>query len=158
MAQQRPVHQEHSSTHTASRVLDAPSAAWESRLEIIIAVALGLAAIVTAGAVFLNEHQEHQAEVDFHASTHDLVLATGVGVRTPAGRALELRSERVESSAEDHQDRASTYTLAEVILATSLFLFGVAGISARWRIKIATLLTASGVFLTALVVLAIADL
>jgi hypothetical protein len=41
-----------------------------------------------------------------------------------------------------------------VILATSLFLFGVAGISARWRIKVSALGTASVVFAVALVVLA----
>jgi len=127
-------------------------------MEIIIAVALGLAAIVTAGAVFFNEHQEHQAELDFHNATRSIVLAIGAGVRTPAGHALELRAGAANNSAEDHQERAATYTLAEVILATSLFLFGVAGISSRWRLKVATLLIASGVFLTALVVLAIADL
>jgi hypothetical protein len=48
-------------------------------LEIIIAVALGLAAIVTASAVYLNEHQEHKAEVDFHSATHEIVRAVGVG-------------------------------------------------------------------------------
>jgi hypothetical protein len=56
--------------------------------------------------------------------------------------------------AEDHQEKAASYTLAEVILATSLFLFGVAGISARWRIKISALSIATGVFLVAIVVLA----
>jgi len=55
--------------------------------------------------------------------------------------------------AEDHQERAADYTLAEVILATSLFLFGIAGISSRWRIKIGALSAASVVFLIALVVL-----
>jgi hypothetical protein len=40
-----------------------------------------------------------------------------------------------------------------VILATSLFLFGIAGISSRWRIKIGALSAASVVFLIALVVL-----
>jgi hypothetical protein len=44
--------------------------------------------------------------------------------------------------------------LAEVILATSLFLFGVAGISTRWRIKIGALSCATLVFLVAIVVLA----
>ena len=44
--------------------------------------------------------------------------------------------------------------MAEVILATSLFLFGVAGISTRWRIKIGALSCATVVFLVALVVLA----
>ena len=133
---------------------DAPSRAWEGRLEIIIAIALGLAAIVTAGAVYLNEHQEHRAELDFHAATHTLVRATGVGIRSPAGHALELRAERSTNSAESHQEKAGSYTLAEVILATSLFLFGVAGISSRWRIKVSSLCTAAGVFLVALVVLA----
>jgi hypothetical protein len=155
---QRPAHQEHAPTHPTTKVSGAPSDAWETRLEIIIAVALGLAAIVTAGAVFLNEHQEHQAELDFHSATHSIVLAAGAGVRTPAGHALELRAERSERAAEDHQDRAATYTLAEVILATALFLFGVAGISSRWPLKVASLSVAGGVFLTALVVLAIADL
>jgi hypothetical protein len=41
-----------------------------------------------------------------------------------------------------------------VVLATSLFLFGVAGLSSRWRIKIGALATATGVFLIAVVVLA----
>jgi hypothetical protein len=40
-----------------------------------------------------------------------------------------------------------------VILATSLFLFGVAGISSRWRIKIGALSVATGVFVIALVIL-----
>ncbi len=132
----------------------APSTRWEGRLEIIIAVALGLAAVVTAGAVYLNEHQEHRANVDFHQATHRLIEATVVGIRTPAGRALEASSLHEVEQAEDHQDKAASYTLAEVILATSLFLFGVAGISSRWRIKIGALATATGVFLVAVVVLA----
>jgi hypothetical protein len=132
----------------------APSPAWEGRLEIIIAVALGLAAIVIAGAVYLNEHQEHKANLDFHQATHRLLAATAVGLRTPAGRALERSSSQQVEDAEDHQERAANYTLAEVILATSLFLFGVAGISSRWRIKIGAFSSATLVFLTALVVLA----
>jgi Flp pilus assembly protein TadB len=120
---------------------------------VIIAIALGLAAIVTAGAVYLNEHQEHKATVDFHVATHDLLQATAAGIRSPAGRALELRSTHEVEQAEDHQERASDYTLAEVILATSLFLFGVAGISKAWRIKIGALGTATVIFLVALVVL-----
>jgi Flp pilus assembly protein TadB len=132
----------------------APTTAWEGRLEIIIAIALGLAAIVTAGAVYLNEHQEHKATLDFHQATHRLLDATAAGIRTPAGRRLEAISGREILEAESHQDKAASYTLAEVILATSLFLFGVAGISSRWRIKIGSLAVASGVFLVALVVLA----
>jgi Flp pilus assembly protein TadB len=132
----------------------APSTKWEGRLDVIIAIALGLAAVVIAGAVYLNEHQEHKANLDFHQATHRLLGATVVGLRTPAGRRLEAASLHEVEQAEDHQEKAADYTLAEVILATSLFLFGVAGISSRWRIKIGALATATGVFLIALVVLA----
>jgi Flp pilus assembly protein TadB len=131
----------------------APSSAWESRLDVIIAIALGLAAIVTAGSVYFNEHQEHKANLDFHQATHELLQATVVGIRSPAGRARELHSTQEVEAAENHQERASRYTLAEVILATSLFLFGVAGISSRWRIKLGALGTATGVFLVAVALL-----
>ena len=132
----------------------APSSAWQARLEIIIAIALGLAAIVTAGAVYLNEHQEHKANLDFHQATQRLLAATAAGLRSPEGRALEVSSARQVGDAEDHQEKAANYTLAEVVLATSLFLFGVAGISSAWRIKIGALSVATFVFLIALVVLA----
>ncbi len=146
----RPAQVEHRSSQTSG----GPSSATEGRLDVIIAIALGLAAIVTAGAVYLNEHQEHKANLDFHQATHRLLDATAAGIRTPAGRALERTSEHEVLAAEDHQDKAASYTLAEVILATSLFLFGVAGISSRWRIKIGALSVATGVFLVAIVVLA----
>ena len=131
-----------------------PGGSWEGRIEVIIAIALGLAAVVTAAAVYLNEHQEHRATIDFHHATHDLVSASIAGTHTPRGRALQVASEAQSDRAEDHQESAARYTLAEVILATSLFLFGVAGISAQWRIKISALGTATGVFLVAVVVLA----
>src|SRR5262249_43612379 len=131
-----------------------PQSKREARLAVIIVVALGLAAIVTASAVYLNERQEHKANVDFHQATHQLVRATAVGIRTPAGRAFDAASGAQIEQAEDHQDRAATYTLAEVILATSLFLFGVAGISSQWRIKVGSLCVATGIFITALIVLA----
>jgi hypothetical protein len=117
-------------------------------------VALGLAAIVTAGAVYLNERQEHKANLDFHQATHRLLDATSAGLKTPAGRELEATSTAEIEAAEDHQDKAARYTLAEVILATSLFLFGMAGLAARWNIKIGALSAATVVFLVALVVLA----
>jgi Flp pilus assembly protein TadB len=140
--------------HSSAHPRGAPSSAWEARLEIIIAIALGLAAIVTAGSVYLNEHQEHKATVDFHQATHDLLQATAAGIRSPRGRVLELTSTHEVDDAEDHQEKASRYTLAEVILASSLFLFGVAGISSAWRIKIGALSVATVIFLVAIVVLA----
>lgn len=120
----------------------------------MIAVALGLAAVLTAGAVYLNERQEHRATVDFHAATHDLVLASTAGIGTARGRTLAAEAEAQSDRADDHQEKAARYTLVEVVLATSLFLFGVAGISSRWRIKIGALLSASFVFIVALLLLA----
>jgi hypothetical protein len=58
---------------------------WEARLEIIIAIALGLAAVVTAGAVYLNEHQEHKANSDFHQATHRLLDATAGALSVATG-------------------------------------------------------------------------
>jgi hypothetical protein len=140
--------------HHWGRASDAPSPVWDARLEIVITIMLGLAAIVTAGAVFLNERQEHEATRDFHKGTHDIVRAVAVGAKTPTGHALEDKAERSNDAAEDHQEKAAAYTLAEVILATSLFLFGVAGLSSRWRIKVGAFCTGTGVFIVALVLLA----
>ena len=126
----------------------------DSTFDVLIAIALGVVAVVIAGSVYLNEHQEHNATVDFHEATHRLLDATAAGIRTPLGRSLEAASGHKLSAAEDHQDKAARYTLAGVILATSLFLVGVAGISSHRRIRVGAFGTATGVFLAALVVLA----
>jgi hypothetical protein len=97
----------------------------------VIAVALGLAAVVTAAAVYRNEQEDHNADKDFHAATSYLVSAVDAGIASRRGRKLEALAEKAEHDAEDHQERATHYTLAEVILAVSLFLFGIAG-SARF--------------------------
>jgi hypothetical protein len=133
---------------------DASSRPWEKRIQILIAVALGLAAIVTAVTVYRNEQEDHKATNDFHAATSYLVSAVGAGITTPRARELEALAEEAEHDAEDHQERATSYTLAEVILATSLFLFGIAGVSTLWIIKIGALSSASLVFAVAVVVLA----
>lgn len=133
---------------------DASSNPWETRIQILIAVALGLAAIVTAAAVYRDEQEEHEATKDFHAATSYLVSAVDAGIASPRGRELKARADEAAHDAEDHQERAISYTLAEVILATSLFLFGLAGISKLWVIKIGALSTASVVFVVAVVVLA----
>ena len=86
----------------------APSTKLEGRFEIIIAIALGVAAVVIAGAVYLNEHQEHKANVDFHQATHLLIAATAAGIRTPAGRALEAASGRQIVEAETTRTRPRT--------------------------------------------------
>jgi Flp pilus assembly protein TadB len=129
---------------------------WDSRLEIIIAVALGFAAIVTAGSVYLNEKQEHKATVDFHRATHLLVQASDFGLRTPRGHQLDAASDHELEHAEDQQEKATRYTLVEVILASSLFLLGVAGVASQRRIKLGALAAAAITFVSALVFLATA--
>src|SRR5262245_23128576 len=141
--------------HPTSVSSDASAARpWETRIQILIAVALGLAAIVTASAVYRNEQEDHKAEKDFHAATTYFVSAVGVGITSPRGQGLEALAHQTEDDAQDHQDRATSYTLAEVILATALFLFGIAGISSLWIIKIGAFSCASVVFVIAVVVLA----
>jgi hypothetical protein len=145
-----------SERHSAASSSEEPRGIWDSRLEIVIAVALGLAAIVTAGSVFLNEKQEHKATVDFHNATHLLIEANGLGLRTPQGREAAARSDDEFSHAEDQQEKATRYTLVEVILASSLFLLGVAGITRQFRVKVGALSAAGVTFATSLVLLATA--
>ncbi len=79
---------------------------------------------------------EGTSDPQLSEATHRLFDAAEAGLRTPEGKALEDASEAQIIRSEDHQVKAADYTLAEVILATSLFLFGIAGISSTWRIKI----------------------
>jgi hypothetical protein len=127
---------------------------WDSRLELLIAIALGLAALVTAGSVYLNEKQEHKATVDFHQATHLLVEAADLGMRTPRGQTLAASADREFQHAESQQEKATRYTLVEVILASSLFLLGVAGIAGQKRVKLGSLTAAGVMFAGALVLLA----
>jgi Flp pilus assembly protein TadB len=127
---------------------------WDSRLDLIIAIALGLAAVVTAGSVYLNEKQEHKATVDFHTATHLLVEASDFGLRTPRGRQVDAAASREFDHAEEQQEKATRYTLVEVILASSLFLLGVAGIAGQTRIRLGALGAATITFVSALVLLA----
>jgi Flp pilus assembly protein TadB len=126
----------------------------DPRLELGIAIALGLAAIVTAGAVYLNEKQEHKATVDFHQATHRLIEASELGLRTPHGKEAADDADREFQHAEDQQEKATRYTLVEVILASSLFLLGVAGVAQQTRVKHGALVAAGVTFTTALVLLA----
>lgn len=127
-----------------------------SSLELVIAIALGLVAIITAGSVYLNEKQEHKAVVDFHQATHLLIESNGLGPRTPRGIAAMEASDAEFTHAEDQQEKATRYTLVEVILASSLFLLGVAGVARDRRVKVGALAAASVVFVTALALLATA--
>jgi Flp pilus assembly protein TadB len=126
----------------------------DSPLELMIAIALGLAAIATATSVYLNEKQEHRATQAFHQATHRLIEANGLGLQTPHGRAVAAESDREFQHADDQQEKATRYTLIEVILASSLFLYGVGGVAAGRRIKLGALMAASLIFVTALVLLA----
>ena len=73
---------------------DASSNPWETRIQILIAVALGLAAIVTAAAVYRDEQEEHEATKDFHAATSYLVSAVDAGIASPRGRELKAPRRR----------------------------------------------------------------
>jgi Flp pilus assembly protein TadB len=147
----RPAQKEHGAAAPHS-----PSRRPGSRLDTGIAVALGLVAIVTAGSVYLNEKQEHKATVDFHEATHLLLEASSTGLQTAAGKEQAAAAQREFDHAEDQQEKATRYTLVEVILASSLFLLGVAGVAGQSRVKHGAVAAAAVTFVTALVLLAAA--
>jgi hypothetical protein len=187
---------------------------FEGRLEIIIAVLLGVAAILGAYAALRNEQQNHDATTrfsegivnisnanQFYSSGNaiyslDQVLFTEFAKDNFAGQgnlaqyfyktlmrpelqrgirwwqrsktakspfddkdpdyvvAEYIRAGQLDSAthakfvtAKAAQNKADHYTLIEVILATALFLIGVAGVTRVWPIKI------TGVVLGALIIL-----
>jgi len=65
-------------------------------------------------------------------------------------------SQREFDHAEEQQEKATRFTLVEVILASSLFLLGVAGVASEMRVKYGALAAAAIIFVTALVLLATA--
>jgi hypothetical protein len=198
---------------------------WPGRLELIITVLLGLAAVTGAFAAWKNEQRNHEATLDFSegirnfddagqfyatgnaAFAHDQSLfleyakaiqannkelATYIrtnlmgptlqaGVKWWEGQNAKSKnpeqtpftdknpdygipqlteaqsstnaSKANFSEARKEQDKADHFTLVEVILATALFLYGIAGVTRTLTLKIGTLGTGSAIFLIALILL-----
>ena len=57
------------------------------------------------------------------------------------------------SDARKQQDKADNYTLVEVILATALFLYGIAGVTRNMTVKIGTLGIGLAIFVVSIVLL-----
>jgi hypothetical protein len=57
------------------------------------------------------------------------------------------------ADARTEQDKADHFTLVEVILATALFLYGIAGVTRNMTLKVGTLASGSLIFVVALVLL-----
>jgi hypothetical protein len=192
---------------------------WNPRLEVYIAVILGLSAIVAAFAAYRNELRTHESTLKFNSAIRQLddanqyynsgntvyeedrtvfieyakaihandsglanFLITRIaspqlkgGIRwweqqknppptpftanDPAygvadyGVADRL-SAKVKTNFEEakkQQDASDRFTLVEVILASALFLFGIAGVTRRFTIKFGTVLAGTAIFITALV-------
>lgn len=194
---------------------------WDPLLEIIITVALGLAAIVAAGAAYLNEQQDHEATVEFNRALDGAIQASGslelgsqsqvndqtiftqyladkFTTESKASRVImnkvmspelakevkwwenaphtgptpftpdnphfaqgqvvaaqtnaQSYSEEAKAAADEGkalQTSADRYTLVEVILASALFLYGIAGVTKRFIIRLGTLGAGFGIFLIA---------
>jgi hypothetical protein len=196
------------------------------RLEILIAVGLGLAAILTALSVYLTDVHDDNALVAFNDGVREVTEATGgyvqasqqrsadealftefaqaanagaSGDKTAADAAVYLQSaimrpelqEQVAwwgkvgqpqglptpfseenpffkqpeldeanaktasangnfDEAQDEQKQGDVFIIADVIVATALFLFGIAAVATVSRLKIAMTAIAYGVFLVAL--------
>jgi hypothetical protein len=197
---------------------------WTGRLEVYIAVILGLSAIVAAFAAYRNELRTHESTLKFNTAIRQLddanqyynsgntvyeedrtvfieyakaihandsglanFLITRIaspqlkgGIRwweqqknpppTPfvpndtsygvadygAADKLSAKVKVNFEEAKKQQDASDRFTLVEVILATALFLFGIAGVTRRFAIKAGTALGGTAIFLTALIFFATA--
>jgi hypothetical protein len=194
---------------------------WEPRLEIIIAVLLGLAAIAGAYAALKNEQRNHEATVEFsegivNISNSNQFYSSGNSVysadqalfteyakanfsnqgdlaqyfydslmrpelqkgirwweksknakspfddRDPnygvaeyaKGAELDKITHEKFAQAKTQQNVADRYTLIEVILATALFLIGVAGVTRVWPVKITGVVLGAVILIVSLVLLA----
>jgi hypothetical protein len=200
---------------------DPRSRRWDPLLEVVITVALGLAAVVTALSLYLNERSDHESQVKFNetiehvnASTASATQAVQMSAqdhsvfavysslyydkgpnfasylietamserlrkmvhwwantkgsgRTPFTKKnpyythpdAKLAAHETEAAeaafadAKAAQNDASDYVLIEVILATALFLYGIAGVTRRFTIRIGTLGAGAFIFVIACVLL-----
>jgi hypothetical protein len=199
---------------------------WPGRLEILITVMLGLAAITGAYAAFKNEQRNHNATENFSQGirnfddsgqyyatynaefTHnqalfleyakaiqqnnkdlvsyiynnlmDMALQKAVKwwqspantssahpVQTPftsqnpdyvtpqfyAAQQSATASQKNFKEAKTEQDKADHYTLIEVILATALFLYGIAGVTRNMMVKLGTLGMGLAIYVVSLALL-----
>ncbi len=157
----------HGAHATVQPSTDPRAARWDRPLELAITILLGVAAIATAGSVYLSELQDHHATEHFtealNGSTNTaalLVIATEQGTTRTQSNVLlkQVRAKNAKSKedfvqAKEEQHKAARYTLIEVILATALFLFGVAGVTHRFTIRLGTFGMGSVILLTALILL-----
>jgi hypothetical protein len=202
-----------------------------SRLDILISVGLGLAAVLTALCVYLTDVHDDEATLAFNAGVTATTEATGSYVEAAQRRAADealfveyaqlanagafgdrialdsatylqtgiMREDLREAvewwgretrrdptlttpfvpenpfyeqpeleeaealtasageefaKAEDEQAKGDTFIIADIIVAFSLFLFGVAGVASAYRIKLTTTVMAYVIFAASLIVVA----
>ncbi|MCW2967440.1 MAG: hypothetical protein JWM71_1212 [Solirubrobacteraceae bacterium] len=196
---------------------------WDTKVEIFIAVMLGLAAIAGAFAAYKNEGRDHESTIAFNegirhtnesaqavtegnqvytsdsalfleyakaANSGDQSLSryiltlmsptlrAGVGwwAKQPnppkgptsplvaqdpkygipqyaLGARLRKASDASFTEAKAQQRKADRYTLIEVILASALFLYGVAGVTRNFSVKIGALSAGGVIFIVSMVLL-----
>lgn len=201
---------------------------WRARLEILVTIGLGLAAVATALSVYLTDQRDDEALLSFNEGVRKITEATGGYVegsqaqnrdealfieyvdalqandktraeylllnvmepelrksvnwwapraaatgepRTPfveenpffnpapqTAEADQLTEEGTAAidNAKEEQDAGDRYIIASVILATALFLFGIAGVAHQRNIAYATFGSGSVIFLVAVVLMAVA--
>jgi hypothetical protein len=197
---------------------------WTRRLDILIAVALGLAAIASAFAAYQNEHKNHAATINFNqgitdfddagqllssantiltrdqslflsyvTALHDGKKELAAYIRThlmeprleaavawwesPANTRQRVPADspfvsgdpkyviqekvqaeqRIEQSqqhfaqAKREQEKAAHFQLIEIILAISLFMYGIAGVARAMPVKLTALGSGAAVFVLAVI-------
>jgi hypothetical protein len=191
---------------------------FQNRLEIFIAVGLGLSAILTALCVYLEDIHDDRAQLSFNEGVREVTEATGAYVnansqltadeavfrewyltpeRSAAADDLRLTLMRKEirddvswwrhhfgvgptpfteenprytnpegdraeeltatanasfTDAKDEQEDGDRFIVAGVIVATALFLFGIAGVAKQPRLKLAMTIFGYTVFFASAIV------
>jgi hypothetical protein len=95
-----------------------------------------------------NMRQSHPAPTPFVSRDPDYAIPDQ---RHALDRGAD--SDRRFNQAKHEQERADHFELIEVILATALFLYGIAGVTSNMTVKLGTLGTGTAIFVVSVVLL-----
>ena len=95
-----------------------------------------------------NTNAAHPAQTPFTAQNPDYVTPQAYEAQQSAST-----SQKNFKQAKAEQDKADHYTLIEVILATALFLYGIAGVTRNMTVKVGTMGMGAAIFIASIALL-----
>lgn len=133
---------------------------WGFRLEIVIAVLLGLAAIVGAFAAMDERLKKMVTWWTSDGNTkkyHSPFVEQDPYYVIPEfakGAGLDKQTQELFKEGKDAEHRSNRYTLVEVLIASALFLYGIASVTRGYPIKLGFLALGLTLFLLSVAQLA----